>query len=83
MYNVQHFLYTMIIFFREFNLLFHRELQVFFQILNVTKNVYFCLMWSCVTKNVSKAGKGDPVEKVTLPVKFACKPVLSLTRLLG
>ena len=25
---------------------------------------------SRMTKHVSKAGKGDPVEKVTVPVKF-------------
>ena len=39
---------------------------------------------SRMTKQVSKAGKVDPGDRVTLPVKFACKPErLSLTRLLG
>ena len=37
-----------------------------------------------MTKHVSKACKVDPGDRVTLPVKFACKPErLSLTRLLG
>ena len=34
-------------------------------------------------KHVSKVGKVDPGDGVTLPVKFACKPELTLTRLLG
>ena len=38
---------------------------------------------SRMTKHVSKAGKVDPGDKVTLPVKFACKPEPTLTRLLG
>ena len=36
-----------------------------------------------MTKHVSKAGKVDPGDRVTLPVKIACKPELTLTRLLG
>ena len=36
-----------------------------------------------MTKHVSKAGEVDPGDKVTLPVKFACKPELTLNRLLG
>ena len=56
---------------------FHRELQVFFQISDVTKNM------SRMIKRVSKAGKVDPGNRVTLPVKFACKPDLPLTHLLG
>ena len=36
-----------------------------------------------MTKHVGKAGKVDPGDRVTLPVKFACKPELTLTRLLG
>ena len=32
-----------------------------------------------MTKHVSKAGKVDPSDRVTLPVKFACKPELPLT----
>ena len=40
---------------------------------------------SRMTKHVSirKAGKVDPGDSVTPPVKFACKPELTLTRLLG
>ena len=49
-------------FFHEFNLSSIRELKVFFQILNITKNVYFSLMWSHVTKHISKAGKVDRVK---------------------
>ena len=30
-------------------------------------------------KHVSKTGKVDPGDGVTLPVKFACKPELTLT----
>ena len=33
-------------------------------------------------KHVSKAGKVDPGDGVTLPVKFACKPELTLNHLL-
>ena len=36
-----------------------------------------------MTKHFSKAGKVGPGDRVTLPVKFASKPELSLTRLLG
>ena len=36
-----------------------------------------------MTKYFSKAGEVDPSDRVTLPVKFACKPELALTRLLG
>ena len=32
---------------------------------------------SRMTKHVSKAGKVDPGDSVTLPVKFACKPELT------
>ena len=38
---------------------------------------------SRMTKHISKAGKIDLGYIVTLPVKFACKPELTLTRLLG
>ena len=38
---------------------------------------------SRMTKHVSKAGKVDPGDRVTLPVKFACKPELTLSHLLG
>ena len=36
-----------------------------------------------MTKNVSKAVKVDPDDRVTLPVKIAGKPELTLTRLRG
>ena len=36
-----------------------------------------------MTKNVSKAVKVDPGDRVTPPVKIAGKPELTLTRLLG
>ena len=38
---------------------------------------------SRMTKHVSKACKVDQGVRVTLPVKFACKPELTLTRLRG
>ena len=38
---------------------------------------------SRMTEHVSKASKVDPGDRVTLPVKFACKQELTLTRLLG
>ena len=38
---------------------------------------------SPMTKHVSKAGKVDPGVRVTLTVKFACKPELTLTGLLA
>ena len=40
---------------------------------------------SRIMNQVSKAGKGDSGDSVTLPVKFACKPDKAnrLTRLLG
>ena len=34
---------------------------------------------SRMTKHVSKAGKVDQGDRVTLPVKFACKRELTLT----
>ena len=37
---------------------------------------------SRITKHVSKADKVDQGDRVTLPVKFTCKPELTLTRLL-
>ena len=35
---------------------------------------------SRMTKHVSKAGKVDPGDRVTLPVKFAWKPEITLAR---
>ena len=37
---------------------------------------------SRMTKHVSKPGKVDPGDRVTLSVKFAGKPEVTLTRLL-
>ena len=36
-----------------------------------------------MTKHISKASKVDPGDKGALAAKFACKPELTLTRLLG
>ena len=57
---------------------FHRELQYYFNLGPLQR-------MSRMTKHVSKAkaGKVDLGDGVTLPVKFACKPDLTLTRLLG
>ena len=38
---------------------------------------------SRMTKHVSKARKVDSGDRVTLAVKFACKPELTLIHLLG
>ena len=38
---------------------------------------------SHMTKHVSKAGKVGSGARVALPVKFACKPELTLTRFQG
>ena len=38
---------------------------------------------SRMTKHVSKAGKVDPGDRVTLLEKFACNPELTFTCLLG
>ena len=38
---------------------------------------------SRMRKHVSKAGKIDPGDRVTPSAKFACKPELTLTCLLG
>ena len=38
---------------------------------------------SRVKKHVRKADKVDPGDRVTLPVKFACKPELTLTCLVA
>ena len=70
--NVRYFLYTMIIlplFLREFNMFSTLDLKF-----SWTKS------W---TKHVIIAGKVDPGDRVTLLVKFACKPELTFTRLLG
>ena len=38
---------------------------------------------SRLTKHIIKAGKVNPGDRVTLPVKFACNPEITLTRLVG
>ena len=47
---------------------------------NVISNFGPLQRMSGMTEHVSKAGKVDPGDRVTLPVKFACKPELTLTR---
>ena len=37
---------------------------------------------SRMTKHVNKGGKVDLGDRLTLPVKFACKPEVTLTHLL-
>ena len=49
----------------------------------VISNFWPLQKMSRMTKHVSKAGKVDPDDRVTPPVKFACKPELTLTPLLG
>ena len=63
-------------FFREFNV-FSREN------FKIISNFGPLQKMPRTTKHVSKAGKVDPVDRVTLPLKFACKPELTLTRMLG
>ena len=63
-------------FFREFNVFYTENIK--FDFLSWTLQKMLRMM-----KHVSKVGKVDPGDGVTLPVKFACKPELTLTRLLG
>ena len=67
----------MIIFplFLEFNVFFMENLKIISNFGPVQR-------MSRMTKNVSKACKLDPGDRVTLHVKFACKPELTLNRLL-
>ena len=63
---------------------FFREINVF----SIENVKFYFKFWtlqrmSRMTKDVSKAGKVDPGDRITLPVKFASKPELTLTRLLG
>ena len=60
------------LFFSWIQRVFDRELQVLFQILDVTKNVTHC------TKHVSEASKVDQGDRVTLPVKLLKGNPLSL-----
>ena len=64
-------------FFREFNVFSIENFRI-----NIS-NLRPLQRMSPMTKHVSKAGKVDPGDRLTLPVKFACKPELTLTRLLG
>ena len=41
------------------------------------------LLASACYAGYSEAGKVNPGDRVTIPVKLACKPELTLTRLLG
>ena len=63
-------------FFREFNVFSIEHFKFYLKSWTLQK-------MSRMTKHVSKAAKVDPDDRVTLPVKFACKPELTLTRLLG
>ena len=59
--------------FREFNVFSIENFKFYFK---------SCTLWR-MTKHVSKPGKADSGDRVTLTVKFASKPELTLTRLLG
>ena len=63
-------------FFREFNVFSIENFKFYFKSWTLQR-------MPRMTKHVSKAGKVDQGDKVTLPVKFADKPGLSLTRLPG
>ena len=62
---------------------FFREFNVFsIENFKIISNLGLLQRMSRMTKHVSKAGKVDPGDRLTLPVKFACKPELTLTHLL-
>ena len=63
-------------FFREFNVFSMENFKII-------SNLGPLQRMSRMTKHVSKAGKVDPGDRVTLPVKFSFKPELTLTCLLG
>ena len=63
-------------FFREFNVFSMENFKII-------SNLGPLQRMSRMTKHVSKAGKVDPGDRVTLPVKFDFKPELTLTCLLG
>ena len=63
-------------FFREFNMFSSENFKII-------SNLRLLQRMSRMTKHVSKAGKVDACDRVPLPVKFACKPELILTFLLG
>ena len=63
---------------------FFHEFNVFsIENFKVISNFESFQRMSRMRKYISKAGKIDPGDRVTLPVKFACKPELTLTCLLG
>ena len=62
-------------FFHEFNVFSIENFKFYFTSWTLQR-------MSRLTKHVSKAGKVDPGDRVTLSVKFACKPEVTLTGLL-
>ena len=60
--------------FREFNVFFIENVKIISNALQRMSNM---------TKHASKAGKVHPGDRVTLPMKFTCRPELTLTCLLG
>ena len=62
-------------FFREFNVISIENFKFYFKYWTLPRMLG-------MTKQVSKAGKVEAGDRVTLPVKCACKPELTLTRLL-
>ena len=59
---------------------FFRELNLFsIENFKIISNFGTLQRMSRMTKHVSKAGKVDSGDRVTLPVKFVCKPELTLT----
>ena len=79
MNNNRYFLLTMIVFthfFPEFHVVSIEIFKFYFK-------SWMLQRMSRMTKHISKAGKVDLGHIVTPPVKFACKPELTLTRLLG
>ena len=72
-------MHTIIIFsrsFREFNAFSIENFKLYFKSWTLQRMPH-------MTKHVRKAGNVDPSNRVILPVNLACKPELSLTRLLG
>ena len=64
------------LFFREINVFFTENFKFYFKFWTLQR-------MSRMTKHVSKAGKVDPGDRIILPMKFASKPELTSTRLLG
>ena len=76
--NIRYFLFTMIVF-----SIFSWISWVSIEIFKFYFKSWMLQRMSRMTKHISKAGKVDLGHIVTPPVKFACKPELTLTRLLG